>query len=333
MSKHCHRLVPSFARVAIACLFAMTASLTVTGASAQTPEPGSPWDAGVQQQAPAAPAPVPEFNNTTVVPRVDGGVQSDTPVPVQLVAHLTAEGQKIDDGVVWRVFQDKGEAEGRSVLVSTVRDASPTVKLKPGTYAINAAFGKANLTRRIAVPGVVQETPLVETFVLNAGGLRVTALAGGTPAAAGIASYSLYSDRDQSDNRKAILTDAKPGLVVRLNAGIYQLVSKYGDCNAVVRSDVTVEAGKLTEATITHSVAKVTFKLVARAGGEALPDTQWTIQSEQGATIKDSVGALPTHMLAPGTYTVIAKSQEKSFERSFTLADGDNRQIEVIVTE
>ncbi|HYD15638.1 MAG TPA: hypothetical protein VEA77_04500, partial [Hyphomicrobium sp.] len=77
--------------------------------------------------------------------------------------------------------------------------------------------------------------------------------------------------------------------------------------------------------------AKATFKLVPRAGGEALPDTQWTIQSPQGEEIKESVGALPTHILAPGSYTVVAKSQGRLFQREITLANGETTQVELVM--
>jgi len=110
-----------------------------------------------------------------------------------------------------------------------------------------------------------------------------------------------------------------------------EFVSTYGDANAQVEADVTVEAGKLSEATVSHSAARVTFKLVAREGGEALPDTQWTVQTADGEVVKRSVGALPTHIIAPGSYTVIAKSGTRAFKRDFTVADGEATQVEVLM--
>ena len=118
--------------------------------------------------------------------------------------------------------------------------------------------------------------------------------------------------------------------MLRLNAGIYNIVGTYGDANAVVRADVTVEAGKLTEATLVHAAAKVTFKLVARAGGDAIADTQWTIANAQGETVKESVGALPTHIFAPGTYTVSARNAGEVFQRQFAVQAGDAVQVEVM---
>jgi hypothetical protein len=283
---------------------------------------------------PVPPSDAPPTPNTTVVPRstppaAQAGQDGEI-AQIRLVAQLTSDGQHIDQGLVWRVFQEQGETEGKSKLLSTYRDASPIIKLAPGKYIVNAAFGRAHLTRTITVKAGAG-APSIEQFVLNAGGLRVTALVGKAQAPQNSMSYSIYSDRDQSDNRKLIMGAVKPGVVIRLNAGIYHIVSTYGDSNATVRSDVTVEAGKLTETTVTHAAAKATFKLVNRAGGEALPDTQWTIETPQGEVVKESVGALPTHILAPGSYVVVAKSQSKAFQREFTLEDGETTQVEVII--
>lgn len=301
---------------------------------------GPPTAAPANEKPPAAPpaAPAtPKDGNITVVPRsgntpeaAQGG--EDTPIPVELVALLTADGQRIDQGVVWRVYKSAQSGDARGILVATQRTANPVVPLKPGAYVVNAAFGRAHLTRRITVAAAATgTTPQIEQFVLNAGGLRVTTMVGGKAAPPANVAYSIFTDRDQTDDRKLILAGAKPGLVIRLNAGIYHVVSTYGDANATVRSDVTVEAGKLTEATLVHTFSKVSFKLVSRAGGEALPDTSWTIQTPEGAVVKESVGALPSHTLAPGRYTVVARNQNKAFRRDFAVQDGQSAEIELVL--
>jgi hypothetical protein len=267
-------------------------------------------------------------SHTTVVPRKAGAEEAaKAPVPVNLLALLTADGQKIDQGITWRVYEDRVKEPAK--LVSTLDQASPTVNLKPGSYIINAAFGRADVTRRIIV---APETPASEKFVLNAGGLRVKVLVDGLAPSPNTVTFDVFSgERDQSDNRTKVLNRAKPGVVLRLNAGIYRIVSTYGDANATVEADVTVEAGKLSEATITHSAARVTFKLVTRAGGEALPDTEWTVQTPEGHVVKRSVGALPTHILAPGNYTIIAQSGKNKYKRDFTLSNGETTQVEVLM--
>ena len=293
------------------------------------------WPAHAQQAPSASPpaqAPVPNrATGTTVIPRTGGDVAVVPvgPASVRLEALLTADGQHLDQGLVWRVFGSKNEQDGKPKLIATHREATPALKVPPGDYTVNVAFGRANLTRKITVkPG----DGAVEQFVLNAGGLRVMADIGGVDAPANAITYSIQTDeRDQFGNRTNVMVGAKPGLIVRLNAGIYQLTSVYGDANAIVRADVTVEAGKLTEAALSHVAGKVAFKLVTEPGGDAVPDTAWSIQTPTGEIVKESVGALPTHILAPGTYAAIAKKAGKSYRRDFMVRPGDFVQVEVVV--
>lgn len=316
-------------RGACLCCAVLSLSALTGGARAQAPAAG--WQPDVEQKktmpAPKVEKPVPARPNTTVIER-GGDAGPASQAHLTLVALLTADGQQIDEGIVWRVYQHIGPADGKSKLLMEKREAAPALKLQPGDYTINAAFGRANLTRKITIkPGSTS----TEKFVLNAGGLRVNVSVSGKPAAEGSASYAIFADdRDQVSGRNAVMTGAKPGLIIRLNAGIYHVVSTYGDANAKVEADVTVEAGKLTEASVAHQAAKAAFKLVNREGGEALPDTHWTIQNQNGEVVKESVGALPTHVLAPGTYTVLAKSGGRLYQRLFTVKDGETSSVEVV---
>jgi hypothetical protein len=239
---------------------------------------------------------------------------------------LTDDSQRIEQGLVWRIFQQKSGA-GPPSLVATHRSATPTIRLEAGTYLINVAYGRANLTRRVTVTAQTSE----ERFVLNAGGLRLIPVLAGGEAAQSVVFDVQSDERDQHGQRTNVVTGAKPGVVVRLNAGIYSVVSTYGDANAIARSDVSVEAGKLTELTLVHTAAKVSFKLVTRAGGDAIADTQWNITTSQGDTVKDSAGALPIHFLAPGKYIVSARHAGRVFRREFAVKSGDTTEIEVVM--
>jgi hypothetical protein len=84
--------------------------------------------------------------------------------------------------------------------------------------------------------------------------------------------------------------------------------------------------------TVTHTGGQATFKLVTRSGGEAVPDTRWTIQTDDGQMVKESVGALPTHVLAPGKYIVTASSGGHLYKSDFEIADGDTKNVEVLMT-
>ena len=304
---------------AIATLVSLFAA-TATHAEQPIPEdpPSGAWTPELDKTKPKS-------ANTTVIERA--GKNGALP-GLKLVALLTGDGQQIDQGLVWRVFQTSGAA-GKSKLVAESREASPLIKLQPGEYTVNAAFGQANLTRRIVVKN---DGPPFEAFVLNAGGLRLSSLVAGKPAPPGTVSYAIYSDdREQFESQTAVLSGAKPDLIIRLNSGIYRIISQYGDANAKIETDVTVEAGKLTETTVAHSGGKATFKLVTRSGGEAMPDTRWTVQAADGEIVKESVGALPTHILAPGKYVVIASSGGNLFKSKFQIMDGDIVNVEVLM--
>ncbi len=290
-------------------------------ALAQQPDAGA-WDDSVEiKKAPAPGGGTTVIEREHTTPHDDGGIR--------FVALLTADGQQIDQGIVWRVFQSN-DAGGKSRLLMENREASPSLKLLPGEYTVNAAFGRANLTKKIVVKA---GTPATEQFVLNAGGLRLSAFTGGNPAPPGSVTYAIYSDdRDQFANRTAVMSGAKPNLIIRLNAGIYHLVSTYGDANARIETDVTVEAGKLTDTAIAHAGGKATFKLVTRSGGEAVPDTRWIIQTDGGEVVKESVGALPAHILAPGNYVVVAASAGQLFKKKFEVKDGEITGVEVLMS-
>src|SRR5262249_12828952 len=158
--------------------------------------PTGPWDHTETRKS----------KNTTVIER--SGKNGSVP-PLKLEAYLTGDGQQIDQGLIWRVFQTG--AAGKSRLVADTREASPAPKLQPGEYTVNAACGRANLTRKIIVKA---DGPPSESFVLNAGGFRLSALLGGKPAPSGAISYAIFSDdRDSSESHTPVINNAKPNLI------------------------------------------------------------------------------------------------------------------------
>jgi hypothetical protein len=284
---------------------------------------GAETEAGNQQEQPPG--------NTTMVPRSQAGSKTTGGSgQVSLAAYLTDTSPAIAQGLVWRVFREASGAGGKAQLVSTLKEPSPTLRLDAGTYRVNVALGRANLTRKIAVAG---DQAVKEKFVLNAGGLRIVpVLASGEAASDKLVKFDVESDeRDEYGQRTKAVTGAKTGMVLRLNAGNYTIVSTYGDANAVARGDVSVEAGKLSEVTLTHAAARVSFKLVTRSGGDAIADTQWNVAGSQGDTVKESSGALPTHILAPGSYVVSAKHAGRLYKRGFAVKAGDNALVEVVM--
>ncbi len=288
------------------------------------------------QLRPSMPVPGTPPANTTVVPRTAPDARPTAVTgELRLEAFLTDDGKRIEQGLLWHAFEDvavtaAADQRAKARHVGSWKEPSPTLRLPPGNYLVTATFGRAHMTRKVTIR---QGTAAAERFVLNAGGLRITAqLSNGDPIPEIAFGYDILAgDFDQGGARAKVLSGVKPGLIIRLNAGIYQIVSTYGDANSIVRSDVTVEAGKLTEARITHHAARVTFKLVTRPGGDALADTHWSIASAQGERVRDSDGALPSHILAAGAYEVQARQGNRTFKRSFIVTAGEPQQIEVVI--
>lgn len=293
-----------------------------------TVAPSPPGDAWATESQPASPPQqLPDASDAVQRAR-EALAATDASPGVVLSAKLTEDGRTLNRDLTWRIFAEPKEAGTAPQLVETRENPSPHIRLEPGNYLINVAFGRSHITRRVTVgPAPMKE----ETFILNAGGLRLTAYAGEQQVADKSVTYDVYeAETDQSGVRRLILSNARPGVIVRLNAGIYFIRSTYGEANAQVESEVSVEAGKLTEIAMAHAAAKVTLALVTRAGGEALPATQWEIATPDGDVIARSVGALPTEILAPGSYKITATNGGRVFWKDVNLEDNQTARVEIL---
>ncbi len=280
-------------------------------------------DASVQLQMPSISSFAPATDGTQ--PLAMGGGE------ITLSAKLTAEGQDISRGLVWRVFGQEAGADGKLPLIASSQGGTSSFNLAPGGYLVHASYGRAGATKRITVGRDSKS----ESLVLYAGGLKLDAvLAGGVRIPPAKLKFSIYdADADSSGERALIIPDVSPNSIVRLNSGTYHVVSTYGSVNAVIRSDIRVDAGKLTEATVEHKAAEITFKLVREAGGEALADTSWSVLSGSGDPVREVVGAFASLVLAEGDYTIIAKNKDRIYQRDFTVVGGRNQDVEVLATD
>ncbi|MGB3390994.1 MAG: hypothetical protein WBA88_23775 [Pseudaminobacter sp.] len=263
-------------------------------------------------------------NDDTPLARRGGG-------ELTLAAKLTDDGQDIGRGLVWRVFRPEAGPDGKLPLVASAQGGTSLFHLEPGSYLVHASFGRAGATKRITVT----RDPKQESVVLDAGGLKLDAvLEGGVRIPPKKLRFSIYEAQPGADGDRAlIIPDVRPNVVVRLNSGVYHIVSTYGTVNAVIRSDIRVEAGKLTEATVEHRAAELTLKLVRDEGGEAIADTSWSVLTNSGDPVRESVGAFASMVLAEGDYTIVAKNRDRIYQREFTVVGGRNQEVEVIANE
>ncbi|MFC6488726.1 hypothetical protein [Nitratireductor sp. GCM10026969] len=247
---------------------------------------------------------------------------------VTLSAQLTEEAGEIPRGLVWRVFSPEPDRNGKLPLIATAQGGTSVLSLSPGSYLVHAAYGRAGATKRITVGS----EPKSERLVLDAGGLKLDAvLSGGVRIPHDRLRFSIYeAEPEATGERPLVIPNVKPNAVVRLNAGTYHVVSTYGSVNAVIRSDIRVHAGELTEATVEHRAAQLTLKLVREPGGEAIADTAWSVVTETGEIVRETVGAFASMVLAEGEYTAVARNRDRIYQSDFTVVPGRNQDVELL---
>lgn len=253
---------------------------------------------------------------------------TNAPQSVTLTARITQQGPAIPEGVVWRVFDNVPDAKGNMTLVAKSESATARLDLPPGEYVVHAAYGRAQISESLSVvPGANEKV-----VDLEAGGLRLnSAVTGDIPIPPTQLRFDIFTAGEES--RRVLIAENVPANdIVTLNAGTYHIVSHFGAINAVVRADLRVEAGELTDATLYHHASEVSFKLVSEAGGEAIADVEWTIKTPDGATVFTDRGAFPSTVLAEGDYLILAKQGDKVYNREVQVVPGGSREIEVLTS-
>ncbi len=252
--------------------------------------------------------------------------------PNQAVLALTARYGKdlpvINNGLVWRVFSDRpDETTGTFKLIREDRGATPNIVLPPGSYVVHVALGLVSAVRPVTLKAETDR----ESFVLPAGGLRIEGRVGTSKIPQNQISFAIYKGSQfELGERASLVPNVAAGDVALLPEGTYYIISNYGDANSVVRSDIRVQAGKLTDVIITHRAAVITLKLVSDRGGEALANTAWSVITPGGDVIKESIGAFPRVVLSEGEYRAIAKNEGKVYERPFNVVNGVDGEVEVV---
>ncbi len=315
--------------------------LAVGGARAQsTPLPFA-GPSNPSQAAPGfvLPAPLAPSSRTAAAPPAGAQPQGREPHAVLpqapagkttlgVFAKFGPDGAPIPRALTWRVFADTPEASGAFPLVAESTDAAPVFFLNPGGYIVHVTYGFATQAQRV----VLGATSRREAILLPAGGLRLQADVDNKAITNQKVSFDIFegSFLQGRTSTQPYYRGALANEVIQLPEGTYHVVSTYGDANAVVRADVSVQAGKLTDATVHHRAAQIMLKLVKEPGGEAQANTQWSVITPGGDTIKESIGAFPTFVLTEGDYVAIARNDGKVVSRDFKVEAGKDREVEVV---
>jgi hypothetical protein len=319
-------------------LFAAIAFLALVaapgGLQAQTApfsgQPNTVFSPPPQHHQPARP-PAPAREPAPPSPQVGG-----SKISLALAARFSDDGPYIQRSLQWRVFSAKADAGAPPNLAAESTDAYPVFNLAPGEYIVHAAYGLAATTRRVKIGN----EPRREVIVVPGGGLRVAGRVGEHTISPQRLRFDVYegsflqrgagSFSSGRAERPPVVRNAMPGDIVLLPAGVYYVQSTFGDGNATIQADVRIEPGRLTDATVHHRAAQVTLKLVNAAGGEAIANTQWSVLTPGGDSIKESIGAFPSMVLAEGEYLAVARHDGRTYQQVFRVETGRDREIEVL---
>ncbi len=261
---------------------------------------------------------------------------------LRLRATLAANLAPVDEGLEWRVFQERAEPDGTHALVAQSTDAAPTLPLPDGDYVVHVAYGLASAMRRLSLRGQSIDASLV----LNAGVLRISGFLGDASVPASRLQISVYVPERGGAEARMVVSDARANTSIRLPEGAYRIVSTYLDkegagttpgaaghantTNSVVNAEVRVQAGKMTDVALRHHAATLTLKLVNAPGGEALANTSFSVLTPGGDVIRELIGAFPSLILAEGEYVIIARRDNKTYQGTVKVQSAVDRDVEVL---
>ena len=299
------------------------------------PAPGSPTQIspGVSLTAPSggvAPPPPPAAAPPVTPPPITAAPAAPA-APTQVALNLTArfglDPPAITGGLLWRIYNERPDPNGMFKLVREDKNAAPVVTLPPGGYIVHVTFGLANAVKRVQL----RNEAVREIFEIPAGGARFEGRVGDARIPPGQIHFDIFKGSQfEPGEKRPVAENVAASDVVLLPEGLYHVVSNYGDGNAVMRSDLRIQSGKLIDTTIVHRAAKITLKLVGEKGGEALANTAWSVLTPGGDVIKESIGAFPIVILAEGDYVAIARNEGRVYNREFKVEAGVDREIEVL---
>ena len=331
------RVVGTRARLRMMAAAALAAMLMPGTVSAQQSSSIQP---GAQQFAPAG-GPGMIAPGQTLLPPANAAVPSGPPLAAPTAAIPAGQvglvvsarygrdfAQPINSNLVWRIYPVRPDQTGAFRPIKEEKAATPTFALPAGDYVVHVAFGLASAAKTVHLKSEVVR----EVFDLPAGGLRLEGRVGDVRIPAGQITFDILpGSQFEPGEKRPLASGVATGEVVVLPEGTYHIVSNYGDSNSVVRSDIRVAAGKLTDVTVTHRAAVIMLKLVSEHGGEALANTNWSVLTPGGDEIVRSIGgAFPKVILAEGEYRAIARNDGKTYERAFKVITGVDGEIEVI---
>lgn len=301
-----------FFLLARAFAVALLLPVLAAGASAQIDAPSLAPQGGLGIDIPSPLDTAPDARRNQTLSPVSPGSLTKTVLSLQ--ALYFENSAPIASGLRWRVFSDQPDLNGNHALVTEATEAKPFVTLDPGGYIVHVAYGLAAATRHV----VLGTQSVSEEIVLNAGALRFSGAVGDKAIPLGDLSFEIHREEN---GHEELVGEVKAGQILRLKSGSYQVTSTYGTVNAKVVSEVRVEPGKLTEASVLHKAGRVDLRLVAPNGAE-IGDATWSLLTPGGDVVAETLTELKDVILNEGDYVAIARQNGTIFSQEFKVQSG-----------
>ena len=268
------------------------------------------------------------------------------PGTLNLTASL-GSGAPLAAGLRWRVFKATPDSDGQHRLIVESALPQPSLTVAPGDYVVHVAFGLASATKLVPVGSEALDVKLS----LAAGALRIHCTANGDkPISPADVSLAIYVPERNNATAKLVYAKARENEVIGVPEGNYHIASTYLDTvsigtlgqpkgqsaaiptNSISSGDVNVAVGKIVDVTLRHRIATLTIKLVNAPGGGALANSTFTVLTPGGDIVRELAGAFPSLVLAEGEYVVIARHDARTYQATFTVVSGMDRDVEVLAS-
>lgn len=236
---------------------------------------------------------------------------------IDLAAAATGDGPPLD-GATYIIAAEENGGTWREIARSAAK--SPSFIVQAGNYRVTARIGEAQAHQRIVV--VAGETAK-RTLLLSLGRLRLSASL--PPAASAPVTFKITPlDGDAGDF--TLVTSDRPEL--SLPTGRYRVEAQAGTQNVRAEATLALSPGRDSQQDLKLAAAAVTLRPVT--GAAAASDIYWEVrEAASGRVVWRSASAEPRGLLAPGRYSVRMESRDRRHEKTFDLAAGEARTIEV----
>jgi len=244
-----------------------------------------------------------------------------------------AGAEVLEDKMLYRVFEEKANLDGKRKQVVVSSKYNPVFRLPAGDYLVRAKHGTAETEATLKVTaGELSE----HRFTMDVGYLQLATrmVEGGENIEKGVLYRVLTAKKNLEGKRKQLDVSSTAEPLFRLPAGDYVITAKHG--KAVTETPISVTAGEMVEMVITQNTGRIKGIALLQADGAPIDSgVFWRVYKGDAnlegkrQQVDVSSSSEPVFTLPEGDYILTVKFGEKILEKNFTIAAGEEKQVEI----